>query len=138
MTCSVRPFITMDHIAETLRSPTAVGLAALVVWVSLCRGMRFLRRDTKHAEYLYKTREDYKKMTAEDAFEIVKYVQSLEFPFITGKALAFALFRSVGASNYSSAISDSSAQDIWHSLHLEAALRNATARKSGVFRTTVC
>ena len=99
----------MDHIAETLRSPTAVGLAALVVWVSFCRGMRFLRRDTKHAELPYKTREDYKKMTAEDAFEIVKYVQSLEFPFTTGKALAFALFRSVETLNSSLAISDSGA-----------------------------
>jgi hypothetical protein len=96
----------MDHIAESVRSPTSIGIAALVIWVSFCRGIRFLRRDAKHVEYPYKTREDFKKMTAEHAFEIVKYVQSLEFPFTAGKALAFALFRSVSASDYPLMVSD--------------------------------
>jgi hypothetical protein len=60
---------------------------------ALCRGLRFVRREEKHALFPYKTREDFKKMTTEDAFEIVRYVQGLEFPFLSGKALAFALFK---------------------------------------------
>jgi hypothetical protein len=85
----------MDAISRSLGSRAATGLAVFVVWVSLCRGLRFVRRDRKHAQSPYKTREDYKKMTAEDAFQIVNYVQGLEFPFTSGKALAFALFKSV-------------------------------------------
>jgi hypothetical protein len=71
----------------------STGLAALVAYVTLCRGFRYWRRDQKHVQFSYKTREDFKKMTAEDAFQIMKYVYSLEFPFVAGKALAFALFR---------------------------------------------
>jgi hypothetical protein len=112
----------MNNITQSLASSTAVGVAALIVWVSFCRGMRFLRRDTKHAQYPYKTREDYKKMTADDAFEILKYVQSLEVPFTAGKALAFALFRSVSALDYQLDISDYCAQNVWHSFNFEAAL----------------
>jgi hypothetical protein len=85
----------MDVISQSLGSRTATGLTVLVVWVSLCRGLRFVRRDRKHAQTPYKTREDYKKMTAEDAFQIVNYVQGLEFPTVSSKALAFALFKCV-------------------------------------------
>ena len=52
-----------------------------------------MRRDRKHAQLPYKTREVFKNMTAEDAFEVVRYVQGLEFPFLAEKALAFALFK---------------------------------------------
>jgi hypothetical protein len=83
----------MDQITETLGSRTATGVAVLVAYVTLCRSLRFWRRDTKHAQSPYQTRDDYKKMTAEDAFQIVQYVQGQEFPFISAKALGFALFK---------------------------------------------
>jgi hypothetical protein len=73
---------------------------AVIIWVccyvALCRGLRYLRRDCKHAQYPYKTRQDFAKMTAEDAWAIHKYIISLEFPFISEKALQFALFRTYG------------------------------------------
>jgi hypothetical protein len=75
----------------TSRATAIVG--ALVTYVALCRGFRYLRRGAKHASYPYKTREDYKKMTAEHAYEIVLYVQSLEFPWTIVKAFSFALFK---------------------------------------------
>ena len=83
----------MDFITGTLGPRTTAGLAVLVTYIALCRGLRYMRRDRKHAQYPYKTREDFRKMTAEDAFEIVRYVQGLEFPFLAEKALAFALFK---------------------------------------------
>ncbi|KAF2804935.1 uncharacterized protein BDZ99DRAFT_467159 [Mytilinidion resinicola] len=52
--------------------------------------------EQKHAKYPYKTRESYSKMTATDAYEIGKYVFSLEFPFTSEKAAQFALFRTYG------------------------------------------
>jgi hypothetical protein len=83
----------MDQITETLGSRTATGVAVLVAYVTLCRSLRFWRRDTKQAQSPYQTRDDFKKMTAEDAFQIVHYVQGREFPFISAKALGFALFK---------------------------------------------
>lgn len=63
--------------------------------MALCRALRYLRRDRKHAQLPYKTREDFKTMTAEDAWQITRYIQSLEFPWMSGKSLAFALFKYV-------------------------------------------
>jgi hypothetical protein len=83
----------MDQIIQLFNSPISTGVAVLVAYISLCRGLRYWRRDKKHAEYPYKTREDFKNMTAEDAFQIMQYVQSLEFPLISAKALGFALFK---------------------------------------------
>ncbi|KAH7414220.1 hypothetical protein DE146DRAFT_23670 [Phaeosphaeria sp. MPI-PUGE-AT-0046c] len=86
----------MDQIAQSLGTTTATGLAVFVGYVTLCRSLRYLRRNQKHAQTPYKTREDFKNMTSEDAFQIARYVQSLEFPFTSGKALAFALFKTYG------------------------------------------
>jgi hypothetical protein len=83
----------MEAISQSLGSRTVTAFTVLVVWVSFCRGLRFVRRDRRHAQSPYKTREDFKKMTGEDAFQIVNYVQGLEFPYTSGKALAFALFK---------------------------------------------
>lgn len=83
----------MNQLAQIFSSQASTGLVVLVAYVSLSRGFRYWRRDKKHAQYPYKTREDFKDMTAEDAFKIMQYVQSLEFPLISTKALAFALFR---------------------------------------------
>lgn len=70
-----------------------IAFTALTCYIALCRGLRYLRRDRKHAQYPYKTREDFSNMTSEHAWEITKYIMSLEFPFVTEKALQFALFR---------------------------------------------
>ncbi|KAH5077135.1 hypothetical protein HBI73_177100 [Parastagonospora nodorum] len=86
----------MDLLTQNAGLVAPTGVAVLVAYVTLCRGFRFLRRDMKHAHYPYETREEFKNMTAEHAYEIVQYVQGLEFPFIATKVLAFALFRTYG------------------------------------------
>ncbi|KAF2746394.1 hypothetical protein M011DRAFT_425006 [Sporormia fimetaria CBS 119925] len=83
----------------------ATGLALLAVYVTVCRVLRFRRRNKKHAEYPYKTREDFSKMTATHAWEIYRYVASLEFPFLHEKALQFALFRTYGIPTISTLLS---------------------------------
>ena len=76
-----------------LNSRTAIAVAVIAGYVALCRGLRYRRRDAEEARRPYKTREDLQKMTAEEAFDIIRYVQSCEFPWITKKALSFALFK---------------------------------------------
>jgi hypothetical protein len=76
-----------------LGTQATVGISLLIGYIALCRGLRYLRRDKKHVQYPYKTREAFSKMTAEHAWEISEYIMSLEFPFVTEKALQFALFR---------------------------------------------
>lgn len=108
----------MDQITQSLGPTTATALAVFVGYVTLCRSLRYLRRNQQHAQTPYKTREDFKNMTSEDAFQIVKYVQSLEFPFITGKALAFALFKSVELLRQLDT-ANSVAKDLWNTLNLK-------------------
>jgi len=83
----------MENFTNVLGTRVTVTISVLIGYIALCRGLRYLRRDKKHAQYPYKTREDFSKMTAEHAFEISDYIMSLEFPFIAEKALQFALFR---------------------------------------------
>ena len=68
-------------------------LVAFCAYVVLCRSLRYVRRDRKHAQYPYKKRADFAKMTAQHAYEIQKYVTSLEFPMLAQMALQFALFK---------------------------------------------
>ncbi|KAF2463132.1 uncharacterized protein BDR25DRAFT_298370 [Lindgomyces ingoldianus] len=75
--------------------PTA-GLVSFASYLLFCRSLRYLRRDKRHRDYPYKTREDFSRMTTQHAFEICKYCISLEFPFTIEKALQFALFRTYG------------------------------------------
>ncbi|KAF2182243.1 hypothetical protein K469DRAFT_637108 [Zopfia rhizophila CBS 207.26] len=89
-----------------LTSVLTVGFVALSSYLLLCRGLRYLRRDGKHAQYPYKSREDFSKMTAQHAFEITKYTISLEFPFTIEKALQFALFRTYGIPTISKLLCD--------------------------------
>lgn len=79
-----------------------IALGVISTYVVLCRGLRYLRRDRKHAQYPYKTRADFKHMTAQHAWEITKYVMSLEFPFTSTVSLQFALFRTYGIPTISS------------------------------------
>jgi hypothetical protein len=81
------------QLTQRLGQRGTTALAVVSAYMLMCRGLRYLRRDRKHAQYPYKTRADYSKMTAQHAWEITKYVMSLEFPLMTEKALQFALFR---------------------------------------------
>ncbi|KAJ8117597.1 hypothetical protein OPT61_g1236 [Boeremia exigua] len=74
----------------------ALIVAAAAGYVALCRLLRYARRNKEHSRRPYQTREDFKKMTGEDAWQIVNYVQSCEFPWSTRMALSFALFRTYG------------------------------------------
>jgi hypothetical protein len=109
----------MEQITQILGSRVTTGLAISVAYVTLCRGLRFLRRDRKHAQSPYKSRDDFKKMTAEDAFQIVDYIQGREFPWISTKALAFALFKCVTDSPVKSPNHSNRVQNIWHPVHLQ-------------------
>jgi hypothetical protein len=80
------------ELQQLLSVPITTALA-LAVYVAVCRGLRFRRRDQEHAKYPYRNREDFSKMTTEHAWEITNYMSTLEFPFMTEKALQFALFR---------------------------------------------
>ncbi|TID21333.1 hypothetical protein E6O75_ATG04728 [Venturia nashicola] len=71
-------------------------LLSVLGYVYLCRVLRYRRLQQKEALYPYKTREDYANMTNQHAYEIQKYLFSVEFPFTTQKALEFALFRTYG------------------------------------------
>jgi hypothetical protein len=86
----------LEAFQARLASPTALVATGITAYVVLCRSIRYLRCNRKHAQYPYQTRADMAKMTTQDAFEIVKYIYSLEFPWMVGKSLSFALFRTYG------------------------------------------
>jgi hypothetical protein len=80
-------------LTDILSSPAAIAVAVVAGYITLCRSLRYSRRDSEQAKRPYKTREDFKKMTAEEAWDIIRIVQSCEFPWISKKALSFALFK---------------------------------------------
>ncbi len=84
------PLIAPDSVLNLRLALTVVVVAG---YIAVCRLLRYARRDTEHAQRPYRSREDFQKMTAEDAWQIVKYIQSCEFPWISKKALSFALFK---------------------------------------------
>ncbi|KAF2495919.1 hypothetical protein BU16DRAFT_508612 [Lophium mytilinum] len=86
----------LSFITERLPSWPISALALVFSYSLLCRTLRFRRMKQQHAKFPYKTRESYSRMTATDAFEISKYISTLEFPFLSEKAAAFALFRTYG------------------------------------------
>ncbi|KAF2272556.1 uncharacterized protein EI97DRAFT_426019 [Westerdykella ornata] len=82
-----------DKLLNAVSTKAGVAVGVITVYISLCRALRFRRRDQEYAKYPYKTREDMAKMTTEHAWEIVRYITTLEFPLMAEKALQFALFR---------------------------------------------
>ncbi|KAF2735235.1 hypothetical protein EJ04DRAFT_492074 [Polyplosphaeria fusca] len=86
----------LQTLQEYLGTRTVIAVTAISAYVLLCRSLRYRRRDQKHAQYPYKTRADMAKMTSQHAFEIVKYIYSLEYPFLVTKSLEFALFKTYG------------------------------------------
>jgi len=75
----------------TLRTSMIVG--GVAAYITLCRLLRYARRDREHSERSYHDVDSFQKMSGEDAWKIVKYITSCEFPFIAEKALSFALFK---------------------------------------------
>ena len=70
-----------------------LGLGAGLSYLALVRLLRYRKRDSVARKFPYKTRADFKNMTADDAQAIVKLVFEVEFPFLAEKSLQFALFR---------------------------------------------
>ncbi|KAJ4380564.1 hypothetical protein N0V86_003923 [Didymella sp. IMI 355093] len=87
---------TVAGLTGILSSRAAIAVAVIAGYVALCRGLRYRRRDSEEARRPYETREDFQKMTAEEAWDIIRYVQSCEFPWTAKKALSFALFKTYG------------------------------------------
>ncbi|KAF3047896.1 hypothetical protein E8E11_009537 [Didymella keratinophila] len=79
-----------------LSARAAIAVAVIGGYIALCKGLRYSRRDSEEARRPYKTREGFKKMTAEEAWDIIRYVQSCEFPWMSKKAMSFALFKTYG------------------------------------------
>ena len=123
--------LTMENLTKNLPQiigpRTATGLAVLAGYLVLVRKLRNLRRHRKHAEYPYKTREDFSKMTAEDACAIVVYCMTLEFPFTSEKALQFALFK-YGLVHLTSVVTTYADIDVGRTVYRPS--RNCCARRN--------
>lgn len=124
---SAEPSNTIADSTGMIGLRTTVIVGVVVCYVALCRALRCLRRDQQHSQMPYKTREDFKKMTAEDAWQIIKYVQSLEFPWMTKKALSFALFKYVHVDCKHLGAHLIPRQNVRHTVNFQATLRDTTA-----------
>jgi len=76
----------------SLKQYASYGLPALVVYFLIQQRLRYSRARYLKKKYPY-TRDTFWRMTDHDAWEIQKNILQLEFPFISLKALQFALFR---------------------------------------------
>lgn len=77
----------------TLRRGLAVAVLWMVIHVIVQQRLRYARMRYLMRKYPFKTRESYRFMTDQQAFEIQKAILQLEFPFMALKSLQFALFR---------------------------------------------
>jgi hypothetical protein len=80
-------------LSAILTSRTSIIVGGVAAYVTLCRLLRYARRDREHSKRPYHDVDSFQKMSGEDAWKIVKYVTSCEFPFTAEKALSFALFK---------------------------------------------
>jgi hypothetical protein len=76
----------------SLKQYASYGLPALVLYLLIQGRLRYSRVRYLKNKYPY-TRDTFWRMTDHDAWEIQKNILQLEFPFISLKALQFALFR---------------------------------------------
>lgn len=76
----------------SLKQYASYGLPALVLYLLIQGRLRYSRARYLKNKYPY-TRDTFWRMTDHDAWEIQKSILQLEFPFISLKALQFALFR---------------------------------------------
>ena len=77
----------------TLRRGLIVAFLWMVIHVIVQQRLRYARVRYLMRKYPFKTRESYRFMTDQQAFEIQKAILQLEFPFMALKSLQFALFR---------------------------------------------
>lgn len=111
-------FLTSGSMLNLQAASVVVTIAG---YVALCRMLRYRRREKEHSKRPYRSREDLKKMTAEDAWEIVKYIQGCEFPWISKKALSFALFRYARDSSQPTSHLTLK-QNLWYTYHFKIAM----------------
>ena len=84
----------LAHLQQKVDARIVVaGIGVVSVYVLLCRALRYRRRNQAFAQYPYKTRDDFARMTTQHAHEILKYIFQLEFPLLAKKSLEFALFK---------------------------------------------
>lgn len=76
----------------SLKQYVSYGLPALALYLLIQGRLRYSRARFLKNKYPY-TRDTFWRMTDHDAWEIQKSILQLEFPFISLKALQFALFR---------------------------------------------
>lgn len=84
---------TYGGLAALLTSRTSIIVGGVAAYITLCRLLRYARRDREHSQRSYHDVDSFQKMSGEDAWKIIKYVTSCEFPFTAEKALSFALFK---------------------------------------------
>lgn len=77
----------------TLRRGLALALLWTVIHFVVQQRLRYARMRYLMKKYPFKTRESFRFMTDQQAFEIQKSILQLEFPFMALKSLQFALFR---------------------------------------------
>ena len=58
---------------DAVLSPqVAITVAVVAGYVALCRALRYAKRDKEHAQRPYNSRDDFKKMSAEEAWQIIQ------------------------------------------------------------------
>jgi len=112
---SVGNLVNMTDMVNMANTPKAyiydelpvilTGLASVTPWIPylitalvltypfLCSTLRFRRRDAMHKKYNYHDKASLSRMTAEDAFNIMKYVAELEFPTFYKLSIQFGIFQ---------------------------------------------
>ncbi|KAI1372350.1 hypothetical protein F4677DRAFT_432644 [Hypoxylon crocopeplum] len=95
--------IQPQPLSEILSSASWKQLAipAALLYVGLCRALRFRREKTLRAKLGYHDRASLAKMTAVEAQQVVKFMSSWEMPLFTFLALEFGLFKTYGVESIS-------------------------------------
>ncbi|KAF2099055.1 hypothetical protein NA57DRAFT_39247 [Rhizodiscina lignyota] len=85
----ILPILSTDY------SWTAAAVALLVGYVTICKVLRYQRARSNPYLQLYKTREDYSRMTAQHAYEIFGLTYALEFPWLLDLATKISTYRTI-------------------------------------------
>jgi len=89
------PNLNLERLRALVKDAPAwkLGLGAGLGYLALVRLLRYRKRNQIARKFPYKSRADFKNMTADEAQVIFKMVFETEFPFLAEKSLQFALFR---------------------------------------------
>lgn len=114
----------------TLPRVLVAAILLMVIHIIVQQRLRYARMRYLMRKYPFKTRESYRFMTDQQAFEIQKAILQLEFPFMALKSLQFALFRVSFLVNF---VTDHCLQlfselrrqpDIWNPNHIVSSSKN--------------